>query len=203
MAVQGYLASISFADAQVGRVLDVLKASPYANNTIVVLWGDHGWHLGQKEHWRKHTLWEDGLRTTLVISAPGYSVKGTRSERPVSLLDIYPTLIELTGMHPQEDLDGQSLVPLLMRPDRSWPQPVLSTYGYQNHSIRTERWRYIRYHDGTEELYDHDADPHEWTNLAATPVKRKHRRVMKQLARHFPEVNVPAHDHGDDARHAD
>ena len=189
-AVQGYLATITFADAQVGRVLDALKASPHANDTIVVLWGDHGWHLGQKEHWRKHTLWEDGLRTTLVISAPGVSASDQRSERTVSLLDLYPTLIELTGHAPRDGLDGKSLVPLLKQPDAPWSRPVLSTYGYENHSVRNERWRYIRYHDGTEELYDHNADPHEWTNLASGVVKAEHRNVMNQLARHFPETNV-------------
>jgi arylsulfatase A-like enzyme len=203
-AVQGYLASISFADAQVGRVLDALKESPHANNTIVVLWGDHGWHLGQKEHWRKHTLWEDGLRTTLVISAPGTYARNARSDRTVSLLDLYPTLAELTGLGLPEGMDGQSLVPLLIEPDRPWARPVLSTYGYQNHSIRTERWRYIRYHDGTEELYDHDADPNEWTNLAAVPVTAEHRNVMNQLTRYFPEVNVPPHDYpGPPATQAD
>ena len=203
-AVQGYLASISFADAQVGRVLDALAESPHADNTIVVLWGDHGWHLGQKEHWRKHTLWEDGLRTTLVISAPGVTGRNARSDRTVSLLDLYPTLIELTGLDPREGMDGQSLVPLLKQPDRPWSRPVLSTYGYQNHSVRTERWRYIRYHDGTEELYDHDADPHEWTNLAAVPVKDEHREVMNQLARHFPETNVvPANQENVPGKQAD
>ena len=202
-AVQGYLAAISFADAQVGRVLDALRKSLYADNTIVVLWGDHGWHLGQKEHWRKHTLWEDGLRTTLVISAPGVSESNARSDRTVSLLDIYPTLVELAGLDPRQGLDGESLVPLLKRPGRQWKRPVVSTYGYQNHSVRTERWRYIRYHDGTEELYDHNDDPHEWRNLAAIPIKRRHRGVMDRLARFFPEVNVPATDHGDDAKHAD
>ena len=194
-AVQGYLASISFADAQVGRVLDALAESPHADNTIVVLWGDHGYHLGQKEHWRKHTLWEDGLRTTLVISAPGIAGRNARSDRVVSLLDIYPTLIELAGLDPKEGMDGQSIVPLLKQPDLPWSRPVVSTYGYQNHSIRTERWRYIRYHDGTEELYDHEADPNEWTNLAAEPVKDEHREVMNGLAGYFPEVNVPAPDH--------
>ncbi len=191
-AVQGYLASISFADAQVGRVLDALAESPHADNTIVALWGDHGYHLGQKEHWRKHTLWEDGLRTTLVISAPGTAVHNVTSDRVVSLLDLYPTLIELAGLDPRDGMDGQSLVPLLKQPDLPWPRPVVSTYGYQNHSIRTERWRYIRYHDGTEELYDHDADPYEWTNLAVEPVNGEHREVMNQLAEHFPEANVPA-----------
>ena len=189
-AVQGYLASITFADAQVGRVLDALAESPHADNTIVVLWGDHGYHLGQKEHWRKHTLWEDGLRTTLVISAPGIARRNVRSDRVVSLLDIYPTLIELAGLDPREGMDGQSIVPLLKQADLPWSRPAVSTYGFQNHSIRTERWRYIRYHDGTEELYDHDADPNEWTNLAAEPVTDEYRAVMNQLALYFPEVNV-------------
>ena len=194
-AVQGYLASISFADAQVGRVLDALAESPHADNTIVVLWGDHGYHLGQKEHWRKHTLWEDGLRTTLVISAPGNAGRNARSDRVVSLLDIYPTLIELAGLDPKAGMDGQSIVPLLKQPDLPWSRPVVSTYGFQNHSIRTERWRYIRYHDGTEELYDHETDPYEWTNLAVEPVKDEYREVMDRLAGYFPEVNVPAPDH--------
>ena len=191
-AVQGYLASISFADAQVGRVLDALAESPHADNTIVVLWGDHGYHLGQKEHWRKHTLWEDGLRTTLVISAPGNAGRNVRSDRVVSLLDVYPTLIELAGLDPREGMDGQSIVPLLEQPDLPWSRPAVSTYGFQNHSIRTERWRYIRYYDGTEELYDHDVDPYEWTNLAVEPVEDECREVMNRLARYFPEVNVPA-----------
>ncbi len=202
-AVQGYLATITFADAQVGRVLDALRKSPYADNTIVVLWGDHGWHLGQKEHWRKHTLWEDGLRTTLVISAPGVSARNARSDRTVSLLDLYPTLVELTGQEPRDGMDGESLVPLLKQPDRPWSRPVLSTYGYQNHSIRTERWRYIRYHDGAEELYDHNVDPHEWTNLAAGSVKGEHREVMNRLARHFPETNVAPVANASDKKQTD
>ena len=191
-AVQGYLASISFADAQVGRVLDALAESPHADNTIMVLWGDHGYHLGQKEHWRKHTLWEDGLRTTLVISAPGTAGRNVRSDRVVSLLDVYPTLIELAGLGSREGMDGQSIVPLLEQPDLPWSRPAVSTYGFQNHSIRTERWRYIRYYDGTEELYDHESDPYEWTNLAVEPVGDEYREVMDGLAEHLPEVNVPA-----------
>ena len=194
-AVQGYLASITFADAQVGRVLDALADSPHADDTIVVLWGDHGYHLGQKEHWRKHTLWEEGLRTTLVISAPGYTGSNVRSDRVVSLLDLYPTLIELAGLEPRQGMDGQSIVPLLQQPDLPWPRPAVSTYGFQNHSIRTERWRYIRYRDGTEELYDHEADPNEWTNLAVAPVAARYREVIDQLARHLPEVNVPGPAH--------
>ena len=188
--VQGYLASITFADAQVGRVLDALADSPHADNTIVVLWGDHGWHLGTKQHWRKHTLWEDGLRTTLVISAPGIAGRNVRSDRVVSLLDLYPTLLEMADLPPKKGMDGQSIVPLLQQPDLPWSRPVISTFGFQNHSIRSERWRYIRYHDGTEELYDHDKDPNEWTNLAVASAAGKYRKVMDQLARHLPEVNV-------------
>ena len=192
-AVQGYLASITFADAQVGRVLDALADSPHADNTIVVLWGDHGYHLGQKEHWRKHTLWEDGLRTTLVIAAPGFA-GNVRSDRVVGLIDLYPTLIELAGLEPREEMDGQSLVPLLREPDLPWSRPAVSTYGFQNHSLRSERWRYIRYHDGTEELYDHNVDPNEWNNLAVAPVRNEYREVITELARHFPAVNVPGPD---------
>ncbi len=189
-AVRGYLASITFADAQVGRVLDALAESSYSDNTIIVLWGDHGWHLGQKEHWRKHTLWEDGLRTTLVISAPGFTSPNSRSDRVVSLLDIYPTLVDLAGLKPREELDGQSLVPLLKEPKLPWPRAVVSTYGYQNHSVRTERWRYIRYYDGTEELYDHHKDPHEWNNLAAHSVTKNYRFVINRLKKSLPTINA-------------
>ena len=127
-----------------------------------------------------------------MISGPGTAGRNDRSDRVVSLLDLYPTLIELAGLDAREGMDGQSLVPLLKQPDLPWSRPAVSTYGFQNHSIRTERWRYIRYYDGTEELYDHDADPYEWTNLAVKPVKDEYREVMNRLAQDFPEVNVPA-----------
>ena len=107
------------------------------------------------------------------------------------MLDIYPTLIELAGLDPREGLDGQSLVPLLKEPKLPWPRPVVSTYGHKNHSIRTERWRYIRYYDGTEELYDHDRDPYEWSNLAAIPVEKKHRTVINRLKKSLPMINSP------------
>ena len=186
-AVQGYLATISFADAHVGRLLDALGASEHADNTIVVLWGDHGWHLGQKQHWRKHTLWEVATRTTLIISSPVRAQRGATSPRPVSLVDLYPTLVELSGVPGRSGLDGQSLLPLLENPASEWPRPVLTTYGYRNHSVRTERWRYIEYHDGGQELYDHDADPNEWTNLAALA---EYASVVEDLARHLPAANA-------------
>ncbi len=186
-AVQSYLATISFADAHVGRLLDALNESEHAENTIVVLWGDHGWHLGQKQHWRKHALWEVATRTTLIISSPVRTQRGATSPRPVSLLDLYPTLVELAGVPSRTGLHGQSLVPLLENPQLEWPRPVLTTYGYRNHSIRTDRWRYIEYHDGGKELYDHDADPNEWTNLASLP---EYASVVDELAGFLPGRNV-------------
>ena len=183
-AVQSYLATISFVDAHVGRLLDALDESEHADNTIVVLWGDHGWHLGQKQHWRKHALWEVTTRTTLIVSLPAPARRGAASHRPVSLIDLYPTLAELAGAPARGGLDGQSLVPLLENPQAEWPRPVLTTYGYRNHSVRTERWRYIEYHDGGRELYDHDADPNEWTNLASLP---EYASVVEELAGFLPE----------------
>ena len=185
-AVQSYLATISFVDAHVGRLLDALENSDHAENTIVVLWGDHGWHLGEKQHWRKHALWEVTTQTTLVISVPGSAQKNQLSERLVSLIDLYPTVIELCGLPPSAGLDGQSIVPLLHDPKKKWDRPVLTTFGYKNHTIRTERWRYIRYNDGGEELYDHNSDPNEWTNLASYP---KYRTVVNNLKRSLPIIN--------------
>ena len=136
------------------------------------------------------SIWEDGLRTTLVISAPGFTSPNSRSDRVVSLLDIYPTLVDLAGLKPREELDGQSLVPLIKEPKLPWPRAVVSTYGYQNHSVRTERWRYIRYYDGTEELYDHHKDPHEWNNLAAHSVTKNYRSVINRLKKSLPTINA-------------
>ncbi len=187
-AVQAYLATISFADAQIGRVLDALDRSGHADNTIVVLWGDHGWHLGEKEHWRKHALWNVSTRTPLVFSAPRGVAKNRLCERPVSLIDIYPTLIDLCGLPVREGLDGQSLVSLLKNPDRKWERPVVITYGFRNHAIQTERWRYIQYRDGGQELYDHDSDPNEWKNLANHP---EHVRTMERLAGMIPNEQPP------------
>jgi arylsulfatase A-like enzyme len=186
--VQGYLAACSFVDSQVGRVLDALEASPHGRSTIVIVWGDHGWHLGQKLHWRKHALWEEANRCAVIISAPDIARAGALCERPVSLLDLYPTLIELCRLPGRNELEGSSLVPLLKDPKAVWNRPVVTTYGRHNHSIRTQRWRYIRYEDGTEELYDHEHDDLEWTNLASDP---HFRDVKQELARFLPKVNAP------------
>jgi len=168
-AVQAYLASISMADALLGELLKSLNASAYATNTIIVLWSDHGWHLGEKEHWHKFTLWERSTRVPFIVVAPGKTTPGQRSSRPVGLIDIFPTLNELCGLDPVEGLDGISLVPLLENPNRVWDRPALTTHGPGNYSVRSQDFRYIRYRDGGEELYDHRSDPNEWNNLAADP----------------------------------
>ena len=186
-AVQAYLASISFADALVGRLLDALDASPHAKNTIVVLWSDHGWHLGEKGTWHKMTLWERGTHVPFIIAAPGLAA-GVRCGRPVGLVNIYPTLIELCDLPRRPELDGVSLMPLLRDPAARWERPALMTYRRGNHAIRDARWRYIRYANGDEELYDLQADPNEWTNLAGAP---QHAAVKQRLARWLPKADAP------------
>lgn len=187
-AVQGYLASIAFADRQVGRLLDALDRSPIADNTIIVMWGDHGWHLGEKQHWRKFALWEEATRVPFVIAAPGVAEPGSRCERTVSLMDVYPTLIDLCGLPERRELEGASLSPLLRDPTASWDRPALTTHGRKNHAVRSERWRYIRYEDGSEELYDHDLDPNEWRNLADDP---EHGEIKAALAASLPMTDAP------------
>lgn len=186
-AVAAYLAAISFADAQVGRLLDALDRSPHAANTVIVLWGDNGTHLGEKTYWSKDVLWEEALQVPLIVAAPGVTIAGSRCTHPVGLVNLYPTLNDLCGLPGRDDLDGTSLVPLLHDPQAAWDQPALSTCGYMNHSVRSAQWRYTRYHDGSEELYDHDADPLEWTNLAGDA---QYNEVKAALAEHFPVLNV-------------
>ena len=191
-AVQGYLASIEFADAQVGRVIDALEQSTYADDTIIVLWSDHGWHLGEKSHWRKFSLWERSTRVTFLVVAPGVTEPSGRSPRPVNLVDIYPTLVDLVGLPTPSGLDGVSLRPLLEVPEASWERASLTTHGRGNHAVRGERWRYIRYADGSEELYDHGADDPEWHNLAGDPA---YDDVKKRLSRWIPKeeaLNAPS-----------
>jgi len=187
-AVQGYLASISFADAQVGRLIAALEESPHANDTIIILWGDHGWHLGEKLHWRKFSLWEEADRAPLMIVAPGVTKSGGRCPRAVSFMDIYPTLADLCELPLGEHLDGLSLQPLLENPAAEWERAAVTTHGRKNHAVRSERWRYIRYADGSEELYDHRNDEYEWTNLANEP---KYAEVKATLAKWLPKTDAP------------
>lgn len=186
--VRAYLASIHFADAMVGRLLDALDASGRADRTIIVLFGDHGFHLGEKGRWRKFTLWNESLHVPFIIVAPGTTTPGTTSNTPVSLLDIYPTLAELTGLEPPEHLEGNSLVPLLRDPSIEWDKPTLSTHGYENHAVVSSTYKYIRYSDGSEELYDVRNDPNEWTNLAADA---KYAEIKTELAAYLPADPAP------------
>jgi arylsulfatase A-like enzyme len=185
-AVAAYLACISFVDAQIGRLLDALDASPHADNTIVVLFSDHGWHLGEKQHWGKWTGWERATRVPLVIAGSRKSSSGIRTgtscQRPVSLIDLYPTLAELCDLPRPEGLDGHSLVSLLADPSQA-TQPVVTTFDEGNYSVRSDRWRLIHYRDGNEELYDHQADPNEWRNLASDS---QHAEALKRLRTSLP-----------------
>ena len=169
------------------RSVAALDASPAAKNTIVVVWSDHGWHLGEKNHLHKFTLWERSTRVPFLVLAPGVTRAGSRTARPVGLVDIFPTLAELCGLPPVAGIDGQSLVPLLREPQRTWERPALTTHGAGNHTLRSERWRYIRYADGGEELYDHANDPHEWTNVAGRP---EFAAVKADLAKSLPKTDA-------------
>ncbi|MCH2387765.1 MAG: sulfatase [Opitutales bacterium] len=183
--VQAYLASISFMDSQVGRILEALDRNGYADKTFVILWSDHGYHLGEKEITGKNTLWDRSTRVPMIFAGPGIK-ESSESVRPVELLDIYPTLSELCGLPPQDHLEGHSLVPLLKNPNahRSWP--AITTDNHDNHGVRTEEYRYIQYADGSEEFYDMIADPNEFTNLAENP---KYARAKRSLKKHLPKVN--------------
>ena len=167
-AVQSYLASVTFADHCLGLVLDALDASPHAKDTMIVLFSDHGFHLGEKQRWAKRSLWENGTRVPIIISAPGFA-SGQTSNRPTELLDIFPTLLELADLDADPAQEGQSLVPLLEAPNQRWPHPAITSFGPGNYAVRTTNYRFIQYHDGSQELYDHRNDPHEWTNLAGRP----------------------------------
>lgn len=181
--VRSYLACTSFVDSQVGRILTALEASPYADNTIVVLWSDHGWHLGEKRITGKNTLWDRSTRVPLIFAGPGVATGG-RCEQPAELLDIYPTLSELCELPLPDHLEGHSLVPQLQdaAQERIWP--AITTHNHDNHGIRSRDWRFIQYADGSEELYDMRKDPNEWHNLAGdaafADVLQEHRRWIPQ-----------------------
>lgn len=196
-AVQAYLATIAFTDAQVGRLLEGLEKSPQRDNTIVVLWSDHGWSLGEKSHWRKFALWEEPTRTVFIWKVPGVTQPGGKCERPVDYTSIYPTLCELTSQSLPKHLDGQSLAPLLKDPAAKWDTPAITTHGFQNHAVRSEDWRYIRYANGEEELYHSANDPLEYTNLAKQPA---HAAQIAELTKWLPKenaANLPMSDGGD------
>jgi arylsulfatase A-like enzyme len=187
-AIQAYLAGVSFADAQVGRILEALDNSKYKNNTIVVVTSDHGYHLGEKTNWSKFTLWEEATRVPLIVRAPGLTPAGSVCTRPVELVSLYPTLTELTHGKSPAGLDGKSFVPLLRNPNAAWNVVAVTTQGYKNHAIRDSRWRYIQYANGSEELYDHSNDPHEWKNLAKNS---SFSAIKAGLKARLPLTNAP------------
>jgi choline-sulfatase len=185
--VRSYLACVSFTDSQVGRLLDALDAGGQADNTIIVLWGDHGWHLGEKLITGKNTLWRESTRVPLVFAGPGVR-KGGKCDQPAELLDIYPTLIDLAGISRRSDLEGHSLVPQLKNASarRSWP--AITSHNQGNHGIRSEHWRFIQYADGTEELYDTRKDPRELTNVAGDP---RNAKVLAEHRKWLPKIDRP------------
>ena len=181
-AVEAYLACVTYVDHEIGRLLDALDNSALRDNTVIVLWSDHGWHLGEKEHWGKWTGWERSTKVPLMLSPPRihadrYAI-GSSSSQPVSLIDIYPTLAEISEVEAPDNLDGESLVPLLRDPRLRTGRTVATMFNANNASLRTDRWRYIRYEDGSEELYDHRRDPNEWENLSDS---REHSTLIEQL----------------------
>ena len=178
---RAYLACLSYADHCLGVIFDGLRESPHADNTIVIFWGDHGWHLGEKLRYRKGYLWSESTRAPMMVRLPEMTERQD-CERPVNLIDFYPTLIELCGVPEKPELDGRSFVPLLMAPDQEWI-PTVTVAGKGNASVHDERWNYIRKADGAEELYDLKSDPMEWTNLASIP---EHATVKATLRKYYP-----------------
>lgn len=185
--VQAYLASISFVDSQVGRILDQVDASGFADNTLIVLVSDHGFHLGEKAITGKNTLWEESTRIPLMFAGPGVSPGSTNAS--VEMLSIFPTLADLTGLAPRSDIEGDSLEPLIRDPSSHWPHPAITTHNQGNHSVRTRDFRLIRYVDGSEEFYDHKLDQDEFFNVIDDE------KYVAEIERHrsfLPIIDRPA-----------
>jgi uncharacterized sulfatase len=178
-----YYASISFVDAQIGRVLDALDRLGLRQNTVVVFWSDHGYHLGEHGLWFKQSCFEESARVPLIIAPPAAKGAGKASPRPVELVDLYPTLADLAGLTPPKGLEGVSLRPLLDKPTAAWTRPAFTQVQRGNipgHSVRTGRWRYTEWDFGKQgaELYDHEVDPQELHNLASEP---KHAATVAEM----------------------
>lgn len=185
-AIQGYLAAIAYTDMNIGRLLDAYDKSPHKDNTIIVFWCDHGWHLGEKHHWRKFALWEEATRAPLLWVVPGLTKPGSICERTVDFMSIYPTLMDVCGLPRPAHLEGPSIKPLLADATAAWDQPAMTTYKFNNHAVRNEGWRHIRYANGDEELYNEATDPNEWANLAKDP---QYNDTKAKLAAFMPKTN--------------
>ncbi|MFC4991233.1 sulfatase [Rubritalea tangerina] len=194
--LQAYLASTTFVDAQIGKVLEALRASAYAENTIVVLMSDHGYHLGEKNRVAKQSLWERSTKVPLIISVPGEK-GGRKCGAAVGLIDLYPTLVELSGLPGREELEGVSLCPMLDDPERVWKRGVITSYGPEHHSVRTARYRYTSYGSGkAREFFDHKVDPNEWENQVDVPeqaarIVELERMLPKGAAEGHPIMKMP------------
>ena len=190
-AVQAYLATIAYCDYEVGRLIAAWEKSPEKDNTIICLWSDHGWSLGEKEHWRKFALWEEPTRTVFIWKAPGVTAPGGLCARPVDYASIYPTLCALAGIPAPAHLEGADITALLRDPKAEWKLPAVTTWMKGNHAVRSEDWRYIRYADGSEELYHNSSDPLEHVNLAG---KSDLSAKKAELAKFLPQkdaANLP------------
>lgn len=185
--LQAYLACVSYTDFNIGRVLSALEKSPHADNTIVILWSDHGYRLGEKNTFAKVALWERATRAPLLFAGPGIA-KNKKVNSPVELLSIYPTLTDLCGLPSNNQNESKSLLPLLKKPSSKWTTPAITTWGRNNHAMRTGKFTYIRYEDGSEELYAMKDDPNEWRNLAGSS---RYRKVKNNLRRYIPQKNEP------------
>lgn len=184
--VSAYLACVNYVDTQIGLFLDVLKKNPRNRETMIILTSDHGWNLGEKKHWTKAALWNNTTRVPFMVVAPGFTQASTTNNQPISLVDIYPTLCDLAGLEPPEHLEGKSIVPLIKDPQRKRSYAFLS-YGPENTAVQTETLRYIRYEDGSEELYNHDNDPHEWVNLSAKEEYQEVKTALREQVLKFQE----------------
>jgi arylsulfatase A-like enzyme len=184
-AIQAYLASISFADAQVGAVLNALDRSGHADNTIVILWSDHGWHFGSKDHWHKQTLWEECTRIPFIVFVPEMDTGRRVCAQPVDMVNVFPTLLNLCGLPALDGLDGHDMTSLLADPSGDWEWPAMSQIKIGNMAVRSRNWRYIRYGDGGEELYEMKNDPFEWRNLAGDTTFEA---VLEQHRKWIPSV---------------
>ncbi|NNF32528.1 MAG: sulfatase [Saprospiraceae bacterium] len=184
--IQAYLACMSFVDYEIGRLLDALEQSSHADNTVIVLWSDHGYRLGEKSTFAKHALWDAATNAPLLFSGPGLT-KGKKINKPVELLSIYPTLLELCGLPSYEKNEGKSLVPLMQEKESGKDYVAITTFGMNNHTVKSDRFRYIQYEDGGEEFYDHENDPNEFTNQAHNPT---YKDQIERLKKHLPSINA-------------
>ena len=189
-AIQAYLACTAMVDDLIGQVVEALEDSKYADNTIIVLWSDHGFQLGEKGRWGKYSLWERATRVNMIWVAPGVTTPGSTTHKPANLLDVYPTLASLSGLEPPEgQLEGNDLSILMKDPGAAWTDTTVTSFGYKNYGVRSDRYRYIVYEDGTEELYDHNKDKWEWKNLANNP---EYATIKKKMRKEVPTHHEPS-----------